>query len=131
MGAVQRQGKVVARYVPSANRLEAEHMTDVHVLPSAMVYTDTAAIYRRLKGRGYGHERVNHSAGIYVSGDVHTQTIEGFFGNVKNGIAGNYHGVSTKWLQSYLNEYTWRYNRRDNGRAMFLDLLAASTSRVR
>ena len=41
---------------------------------------------------------------------MHTQTIEGFFGNVKNGIAGNYHGVSVKWLQGYLNEYTWRYN---------------------
>jgi len=39
--------------------------------------------------------------------------------------------VSPKWLQGYLNEYTWRYNRRDNGRAMFLDLLAASASRVR
>ena len=49
---------------------------------------------------------------MYASGDAHTQTIEGFFGNVKNGIAGNYHGVSLKWLQSYLNEYTWRYNHR-------------------
>jgi hypothetical protein len=39
--------------------------------------------------------------------------------------------VSTKWLQGYLNEYTWRYNRRDNGRAMFLDLLAESASRTR
>lgn len=39
--------------------------------------------------------------------------------NVKNGIAGNYHGVSEKWLQSYLNEYTWRYNHREDGRAMF------------
>jgi hypothetical protein len=34
-----------------------------------------------------------------VSGDVHTQTIEGFFSNLKRGIAGNYHSVSSKWLQ--------------------------------
>jgi hypothetical protein len=66
MGAVECQGKVVACYVPSANRREVERMTDVHVLPATMVYTDTAGIYRRLKGRGYGHERVNHSAGIYA-----------------------------------------------------------------
>jgi hypothetical protein len=60
---------------------------------------------------------------VYASGDVHTQTIEGFFGNVKNGIAGNYRGVSAKWLPGYLNEYTWRYNHRRDGRAMFMTLL--------
>ena len=37
-----------------------------------------------------------------MSGDVHTQTIEGFFSNLKSGIAGTYHSVSSKWLQSYL-----------------------------
>jgi hypothetical protein len=45
-----------------------------------------------------------------VSGEVHTQTIEGFFSNLNRGISGNYHSVSSKWLQSYLNEYAWRYN---------------------
>ncbi|MGA3184440.1 MAG: IS1595 family transposase [Candidatus Dormibacteria bacterium] len=113
MGAVQRQGKVVARYVPSANGLAVEYMTEAHVLPASMIYTDTARIYRRLPGRGYGHERVNHSAGIYVSGDVHTQTIEGFWALLKSGIRGTYHSVSTKWLQSYLDEYAWRYNHRE------------------
>jgi transposase len=61
-----------------------------------------------------------------VSGDVHTQTIEGFFSNLKRGIAGNYHSVSSKWLQGYLNEYAWRYNERDNGRAMFRTLVGRS-----
>ena len=50
---------------------------------------------------------------------------------MKNGIRGVYHSVSAKWLQGYLNEYTWRYNRRDNGRAMFTDLLDAAASRAR
>src|SRR4051794_24055889 len=45
---------------------------------------------------------------VYVSGDVHTQTIEGFFSNLKRGIAGAYHAVSSKWLPTYLNEYAWR-----------------------
>ena len=49
--------------------------------------------------------------------------IEGFFGNLKRGIAGTYHAVSRKWLQGYLNEYTWRYNRREDERAMFLQLI--------
>lgn len=43
-----------------------------------------------------------------------------FFGNLKNGIRGNYHSVSSKWLQGYLNEYAWRYNRRHvSTRSMF------------
>ncbi len=58
-----------------------------------------------------------------MSGDVHTQTIEGFFGNLKNGIRGTYHSVSSKWLQSYLNEYAWRYNHRASRRAQFELLL--------
>jgi hypothetical protein len=69
------------------------------------------------------HCTIRHTDRVYASGDVHTQTIEGFFGNVKNGIAGNYHGVSAKWPPGYLNEYTWRYNHRRDGRAMFMTLL--------
>jgi hypothetical protein len=66
-----------------------------------------------------------------VSGEVHTQTIEGFFSLVKNGIRGVYHSVSKKWLQGYLNEYAWRYNHRDDPCAMFRLLLnRAAFSRV-
>ncbi|HEY4810045.1 MAG TPA: IS1595 family transposase [Solirubrobacteraceae bacterium] len=70
-----------------------------------------------------GKPKVSMTRGMYAIRGVHTQTIDGFFGNMKNGIAGNYHGVSVKWLQSYVNEYAWRYNHRDNGRAMFAELL--------
>ena len=98
MGAVERQGQVVARYVGSANRLEVENIVGVHVLPATMVYTDESPIYKRLTARGYGHARVNHSAGIYVDGAAHTQSIEGFWSLLKSGIRGTYHSVSTKWL---------------------------------
>jgi transposase len=56
-------------------------------------------------------------------GTVHTNTIEGFYGLVKSGIRGTYHSVSRKWLQGYLNEFSWRYNRRDESRAMFDSLV--------
>ena len=56
------------------------------------------------RSRRYTHHRIRHTEKVYVSGDVHTQTIEGFFSNLKRGIAGNYHSVSSKWLQGYLNE---------------------------
>jgi hypothetical protein len=49
--------------------------------------------------------------------------IHGFFGNMKNRIAGNYHCVSVKRLQSYVNEYAWRYNHRASGRRLCANLL--------
>ena len=47
-----------------------------------------------------------------MDGDLHTNTIEGFFGNLKTGMRGAYKHVSDKWIQSYLDEYAWRYNER-------------------
>jgi hypothetical protein len=52
-------------------------------------------------------------------GDVHTNTIEGFWSLVKRGIGGVYHQVSQKYLQNYLDEYSFRYNRRDQGNLIF------------
>ena len=71
----------------------------------------------------YQHRRINHSSKVYVMGDVHTNTIEGFWSLVKRGIGGVYHQVSQKYLQSYLNEYSFRYNRRDQGNLIFTSLL--------
>ena len=73
---------------------------------------------------------IRHKERIYVSGNVHTQTVEGFFGNVKRGISGVYQSVSRKWLQGYLNEYTWRYNHRSDATPMFLTLLSRAADDV-
>ena len=56
-------------------------------------------------------------------GDVHTQTIEGFWSLVKRGIGGVYHAVSRKHLQKYLNEYAFRYNHRGLQVPMFRTFL--------
>jgi hypothetical protein len=76
---------------------------------------------------------VNHTQEIYVSSDVHTNTIEGFWALLKGGIGGGvYHSVSTKHLQSYVDDYVLRYNNRDaEGRGMFtafLDRVEATAS---
>jgi transposase-like protein len=92
------------------------------VLKGSTVYTDEAGGYTGIEER-FNHRRINHSQRIYVSGNVHTQTIEGFFGLVKNGIRGTYHSVSKKHLQTYLNEFVWRYNHHDDDRAQFATLL--------
>jgi transposase-like protein len=122
-GMVERGGRVRATVVAGRDAESLEGPISEHVLPEATIFTDEWHSYRQI-GRSYaGHHRIRHKANIYVDGNVHTQTIEGFFSNLKRGIAGTYHAVSHKWLQSYLNEYAWRYNRRDDRRSMFELLL--------
>jgi transposase-like protein len=126
-GAVERGGRIRASVIPNSRAMTLHAQIGEYVLPESMIYTDDFAAYKQLGKKGYQHKRINHSARIYVDGDVHTQTIEGFFGLFKNGVRGSYHAVSQKWLQGYLNEYVWRYNRRDSETPMFYDLLAAAT----
>src|SRR5438132_1065100 len=86
--------------------------------------------YERLGKKGYTHRRIKHQARVYVDGDVHTQTIDGFFGLFKSGVRGAHHAVSHKWLQGYLNEWAWRYNRREDGNRMFRDLIETAAERT-
>jgi hypothetical protein len=58
------------------------------------------------------HQTVNHSIGEYVRGDVHTNTIEGYFSVLKRGIMDTYHHVSPQHLKRYLAEFDFRYNER-------------------
>jgi transposase-like protein len=98
-----------------------------HVLPASTVYTDEMQSYNTLAGeRRYEHKWIRHAERVYVSGDVHTNTVEGFWSLVKNGIRGVYHSVSRKHLLGYLNEYAWRYNMRLHGRGRFQLLLLRS-----
>jgi transposase-like protein len=118
-GMVERGGRVRAMVVPNAQTNTLMPLIKEHVLPSALVYTDEWKPYTNLPKHGYGHRRVNHTARVYVDGDVHTQTIEGFWSLVKNGIRGVYHSVGSAHLQSYLDEYAFRYNHREAPRPMF------------
>jgi hypothetical protein len=123
-GAVERGGRVRVEVVRSRGTIDIEGPIFEYVLPTSMIFTDEWKGYSERVGSRYiGHRRIRHEDRVYVSGDVHTQTIEGFFGLVKNGIRGNYHAVSSKWLQGYLNEYAWRYNRRDEPERIFTELL--------
>jgi len=117
--AVERGGRVKATVVPGRRGPHIQQQVIEWVLPESIVYTDEWPAYNRLGQHFAGHSRVRHSTGEYVVGDAHTNTIEGFFGNLKTGIRGNYKKVSHKWLQGYLNEFCWRYNHRHDERSMF------------
>jgi transposase len=122
-GMAQRGGKVIATITPDTKIRTLEPQIQRHVLPKSIIYTDELQSYQHLGKRGYVHRRIPHAQKVYVMGAVHTNTIEGFYGLIKSGIRGTYHAVSRKWLQGYLNEFAWRYNRRDDPRAMFRTLI--------
>jgi transposase len=111
-GAVERGGRVTARVMPDVSSFSILSNVRSRIMPRSTVFSDEARIYRNLPRLGYHHERVYHSANIYVDGDAHVNTMEGFWSLTKNGIRGVYHNVSAKYLQNYLNEYAFRFNRR-------------------
>jgi transposase-like protein len=119
----KRLGRVKALTTPDVTANQVLDLVHEYILPKSTVFTDEYAIYDRLGARVKDHRRVNHSAKVYVVGDIHTNTIEGFWSLVKRGIGGVYHQVSQKYLQSYLDEYSFRYNRRDQGNLLFTSIL--------
>jgi len=118
-GAVERKGKVIAMKVPNTDRITLMPHIQKNVAPTTTVYTDEMSAYDPLNQNGYNHQIINHSERIYVRGNVHTNTIEGFWSLVKRGIDGVYHSVSPQYLQSYVNEYSFRYNHRKDNTPMF------------
>jgi transposase len=128
-GAVERNGKVIAVTVPNVDGVTLLPYVRRHVIPASTVYTDEMGAYKYLGENGYNHKKIRHMEKVYVSGDIHTNTIEGFWSLVKRGIGGVYHAVSAKHLQGYLNEYAWRYNHRNGGEVMFETLLLRTVGR--
>lgn len=126
--AVEREGRVRAMVIPNSSGPTLRGIVRENVAVGSTLYTDEWGGYRTLDG-DFEHFTIRHRDRIYVDGDIHTQTVEGFFGIFKNAIRGVHRGVSDKWLQGYLNEYTWRYNRRGWQNTMFRDLLTEAASR--
>jgi ISXO2 transposase-like protein len=114
---------VRARVIPNSSAQTLGGVVRDNVAPGSVLYTDEWGGYRPLRDT-YEHRTIRHRDRIYVDGSTHTQTVEGFFALSKNAIRGVHHGVSDKWLQGYLNEYAWRYNRRGDRNTMFRDLLS-------
>ncbi|MGD2035073.1 MAG: IS1595 family transposase [Bacteroidales bacterium] len=109
LGIIERDGHVVLKYVPNASQQNMREFIDSHVPEGAKIYTDEFKGYSTLS-EDYAHKTVNHTLSLYVVGDVHTNSIENFWGILKRGIYGIYHQVSEKHLERYLDEFAGRFN---------------------
>ncbi len=121
-GILERESDVYAVAVPNVQRLTlSEHIFKVCGRDSSIM-TDEFNVYHDLSPR-YLHDTVEHGIGEYVRGSVHTNGIEGFWSQVKRFIKSTYASVSKKYLQAYLDEIVWRYNRRRAAEPLFSLLL--------
>jgi len=108
---VERGGKVSSHHVETVNAKTLRPIVEQQVHGLTMVMTDDGAA-GKLAAQSFFSQSVNHSAGEYVRGGAHTNTIEGYFLILKRGIIGTYHHVSSTHLKRYLAEFDFRYNHR-------------------
>ena len=125
IGIVERGGNVVAKAVGDTSARTIISNIEKHVMPQSLVITDDYQAYYRLRHVDFRHESVRHSVKEYVRGSVHTNSIEGFWSQLKRSINGTFHSVSRQHLQKYVNEFAYRYNRRKSEKPMFLHLAAS------
>lgn len=120
-GMVQRAtetepSKVYTTPLIAANKLFVTGVINERLSPSAdLVLADNSTLYKGL-GKRFAHETINHMKGEYVSRtncNVHTQSIESYWSLFKRGVIGSFHKVSVKHLGRYLNEFSFRFNNRE------------------
>jgi transposase-like protein len=114
LGMVQRGGNVVSQVLIKAHGESIKPVIDKSVERSATIITDGFGGYYGLNTKFSEHQIVNHEKDEFVRGTFHTNTIEGFWSILKRSIIGQYHHVSGKYLQLYVNECCYKYNNRKN-----------------
>ncbi len=124
LGIVERKGRARGIVISDVKAKTLMPVIEVNVSKDATVYTDDLHSYDCLGNLGFEHQTVAHSQKVYVSGkDIHTNTIEGFWSQLKRSIDGTYHHVIARHLQGYVDEYSFRYNHRNDEQPMFKTML--------
>lgn len=122
LGAMQRPGTIRAKVIKNVNHSNVMPFIRKNISIRADIKTDEAGTYKSLGMFGFKHSAVHHKSGVYKIKNTHTNTIEGFWSQLKRSIHGTYHAVSPKYLQTYVNEFAFRYNRRNQFNPLFFSL---------
>ena len=117
-------GHIAAKPVTDTTKETLQGFIQDIVEEGSTVYTDEHKSYMGLKGLGYEHAAVKHSANQYVDGQAHTNGIESFWSLMKRGISGVHHWVSVKHLPAYVDEFATRSNLRKGGTLNFMEHVA-------
>jgi transposase-like protein len=113
MSLVERGGPIRSIVLDRVNRQSVEKVIRRNVHHESRLMTDAAAYYKARNRFGIAeHEKVNHEQGEYVHGDVHVNTLEGYYSIFKRGMKGIYQHCSEQHLHRYVAEFDFRYNNR-------------------
>lgn len=110
LGMRERGGRTIAKPISDTSIHTIQSQIHKHVEPESMLYTDEHPAYADLNGLFFRSRSVNHAAGEYARGPVHTNGIESVWAVLKRGIHGVYHHASPKHLGRYVDEFAWRLN---------------------
>ncbi len=132
---VERGGTVRSFHIAVADQVNVAKIVNENISRETRLHTDESKLYTKVGAGFAAHETVKHSAKEYVRGDVHTNTIEGYFSIFKRGMRGIYQHCKEKHLHRYLAEYDFRYNHRealgfDDGARATLAIVNASGKRL-
>jgi transposase-like protein len=111
-GILERQGNVWTKMVDKVDGSTLKPIIRQNIDKSNILVTDGFGAYTGLKNEYKDHVIVNHEQDEWVKGNYHTNTIEGFWSQLKRGIYGIYHHASPKHLHRYCHEFSFRYNTR-------------------
>ncbi len=112
MALVERNGRIRSFHVPNVTAANLYPILGRHAHRDSRFVTDEHPIYMGAGWNFASHQTVVHTAKEYVRGDVHTNTVEGYFSILKRGIYGTYQHVSGAHLKRYLCEFDFRYSNR-------------------
>jgi transposase-like protein len=110
---VERGGKVRSFHVPRADAATVTEIVNHNMDREARLFTDQSRLYTKAGAAFAEHATINHAAKEYARGEVHTNTIEGYFAIFKRGMRGVYQHCDEKHLHRYLAEFDYRYNNRE------------------
>src|SRR6185503_20355879 len=128
MGLLERHGEVRAHVIPNTQLTTLRPHINRHVEAGSNVHTDSYVGYNNLDDE-YVHHVINHAV-EYVRGNVHTNGIENFWSLLKRALKGTYVAVEPFHLFRYLDEQSFRFNKRTgNDLYRFLEVVKCLTGR--
>jgi transposase-like protein len=117
MGAIERGGRLRVKAMPrpyATHKMTTAFIKEVVSDDAEAIYTDSSHAYPDLSDHNTKHERVDHQLEEWIRGDIHTNTVESAWSLFDRAVIGAYHKLSVKHLPAYLDEFTYRFNNRDN-----------------
>jgi transposase-like protein len=136
VSVLQRGGRVQSQHIDKVTAKNLRPMIDQMVAEDAHVMTDTSATLGTI-GKNRKLSQVNHNRKEYVRREkgvtITTNTVEGYFANLKRGLNGVYHHVGKQHLHRYLSEFDFRYNARKikDGERVLLAIRSTAGKRLR